>query len=208
MDVLTYAYSVHILLVVASGVLAIISPIVYGISIIRGSSRPHRITRFALCAVLILNLCSVIAAHGNLSTLVIAYVFAIQAFVIFGLSIWKGVGGRSALDWICLAIAAIGVILWQTSGNPVVAIWCSILADASAYTPAVIKTWRDPSSESHWTFTTGLASLVLSLLAYRLSIASAFQVYLLLMDGAMMLCIFREQIPGLRKPAEPQVDVP
>lgn len=192
---------VQSLLVVISIALALASPIAYMVSIARGTSRPHPLTRFALCAVLTLNFCSIYAANGNLGALSLAAVFALQAYIVFAMSLalstyrMKGEG----LDWICMGIVVVGLAGWQTTGNAVIGIVFSILADAAAYMPAVRKTRRDPSSESHWTYTLSIASVLFGLAAYPISIASAFQFYLLAIDGLMIWYIVRKK---------PAVDTP
>lgn len=183
-----YSMFVQSLLVAISIALALASPIAYMVSIARGTSQPHPLTRFALCAVLTLNFCSIYAANGNLGALGLAGIFAIQAYVVFGMSLaFSSYRMRGeTLDWICMGIVVIGLIGWQTTGSAIIGIVFSILADAAAYAPALRKTRRDPSSESHWTYTLSIVSVLFGLVAYPISIASAFQFYIIAIDGLMI----------------------
>ncbi len=181
-------------LLILSTALAIISPLSYVVSILRGTSRPHRITRFALCFVLCLNFASILAAHGNTGAKMLAGIFAAQALVVFALSIPFGMGGRGKFDWMCLGVATLGIVGWRTTGNPTVGVIFSVLADFSAYAPAIRKTWREPDSESHWTYTTSALAALLGLMAYPLSVASLFQLYIVVMDTAVVFCIYHKQV--------------
>jgi len=103
-------------------------------------------------------------------------------------------GGSSKVDWLCFGIAALGVVGWKITGNPVVAIWFSILADLSAYIPAFIKTWKHPKTESPWYYAlSGLAAL-LSLIAYKLDASSVFQIYIIVCCVIMVALIYRREL--------------
>lgn len=60
-------------------------------------------------------------------------------------------GGWSKIDKLCLVIALSGIVLWQTTKDPSLALYASILADFVGMVPALIKTFRFPETEI-WTF--------------------------------------------------------
>src|SRR6267142_243390 len=136
------------LLVTLSTIFLLIAPITYIVSILQERTKPHRMTRFILFFVTALNFLSILAVHGNIGADIFAGVMFAQSAVIFVLSLWRGVGGTTKLDWMCLAIAILGVIGWKITGNPVMGILFSILSDLSAYIPAFIKTWKHPYTET------------------------------------------------------------
>jgi hypothetical protein len=186
--------SISATLLVTSAIFLLISPIAYAISILRGESRPHRLTRLALMAALLLSFFSALGAHANLGTLVVTGIAALHGVVIFGLSMWRGMGGRSLFDWLCFGLAIIGLIGWQISGNALVGIWFAIFADAMAYVPAILKTWRHPHTEGHWFYTLSVIGTFLGLIAYPFSPASVFQVYLIVSALAMIFSIYHDRI--------------
>ncbi|HEY1835244.1 MAG TPA: hypothetical protein VGG13_00275 [Candidatus Saccharimonadales bacterium] len=114
-------------LVTLSTIFALVSPITYAVSIIRGNAKPHRMTRFALMVVLSVNFASIVAAHGNNGAKILTGIFCVQAIVIFGLSLWRGMGGTAVLDWTCLGVAVAGTIVWQLSRDPIVGVWRAFL---------------------------------------------------------------------------------
>lgn len=177
-----------------STIFVIISPITYIISILRGKTKPHRMTRFILAFVLTLNFLSIFAANGNKGALIFAGVIFLQGIIIFGLSLWKGVGGHSVFDWICLLIAITGILGWKATGNPIVGLLFSILADFSAYLPAFVKTWKYPQTEEPWFYTFGVISALLSLIAYKIELSSMFQIYIAVSSFVMIFFIFHKRI--------------
>jgi len=181
-------------LLILSTVFLLISPIAYAISIIRGRSRPHRLTRLSLMAAMLLSFVSALDADANPGTLILTGIFAVQSVVIFGMTLWRGMGGQSLFDWSCFVLSIVGLAAWQLSGNALVGIWFAIFADTAAYIPAFVKTWKHPHTEGHWFYTLGIIGTLFGLFAYPLSPASAFQVYVVAASLVMLFCIFR---PGI-----------
>jgi hypothetical protein len=178
----------------------LIAPVSYAISIIQGKSRPHRLTRLALMVELVLAFASALAIGANPGVLLLAGISAVHGVVIFSLSLWRGMGGDAKwLDWACFLVAILGMVMWRLSGNALTAMWFAIFADCMAYIPAYIKTWRHPDTENHWFYTFSVAGALLSLAAYPLEAASAFQLYIAASSLAMIACIYRQRL--FRPPA-------
>lgn len=192
-----------LLLVLSTGFL-LISPIAYAVSIIRGKSRPHRLTRLAVMAALLLSFFSAIGAGANVGTLLVTGIAAVHGVVIFALCMWRGMGGKTAFDWICFGLALMGLVAWQVSGNALVGMWFAVFGDVMAYVPAFVKTWKHPHTEDHWFYTLSMIGVLLSLVVYPLSAASVFQVYLIVCSLIMLFCIYRRQI--FRK-VDPEITV-
>lgn len=182
------------ILLILSAILVAVGPITYAASIIKGRTKPHRMTRFILSFVLTLNFVSILAAKGNIGAEVFAGITCLQALVIFGMSLWRGMGGTSKFDWICFAIAIIGVIGWKVTGDPIIGVWFSVLADLSAYLPAFVKTYHHPHTESPWYYLLAGFAAFFSLIAYKIEAASIFQIYILVCVFIMLGLIYRKEL--------------
>lgn len=191
-----YTSVVHRTLIVASIVLGAYSPIRYIQDIRKGRSTPHRVTRFALCVSLVLTFFSTMAAHGSVLALLLIGGYAACGMESFRLSMRKGVGvgGTSKSDVFCLVAALAGTAGWALSGDPVVAVVCSIVADITAYIPTVIQTRRNPTGESHWTYTLSAIAAGISVMIYPFTTGSWFPAYLVFIGTVMVLCI---KLPAL-----------
>lgn len=93
------------------------------------------------------------------------------------------------LDFACLALGVVGMVLWAITKDPNAAILFSILVDLAAGTPTVIKAWTHPETESSVAYS-------LSTLGFGLGVLSihnwtfqnyAFLVYLLAVNGLLAL---------------------
>lgn len=188
------------LYVVLSIVLPIISPIIYVRSILQGISRPQRMTRLVTLLITVLTFASVVA-QGNKAAVGLAVISMLQAIVIFGFSLRFGMGGRNRLDFICLAIALCGIILWQTTGSSLLALYASIMADFAGYIPALIKTYRFPRTED-WRFYAldCLAGCFAGLAVGNFAPAMlAYPLYIFVINAAMVSFIVTRQYgrPGM-----------
>lgn len=185
------------LLIVFSTLLALISPLIYAQAILKGNAKPHRTTRFILLLITTLATVSLFAQHDTVA-IWLAGVSTLQSILIFVLSIKRGMGGWEKRDLLCLCIATLGIVLWQTTKNPVIALYASILADFMGMIPALIKTFHFPKTEV-WTFyALDTAAAFLNLLAVKNFTLQAvsYPAYIMVINFAMILLIIRpEPIP-------------
>ena len=194
-------------LLALSTVLIIAAGIIYCASILSGRTKPHRTTRFVVLVVLTLNFFSIMAARSNTGAEVysgILFVSAI-AFLVLSFRPGSGMGGTSVFDWICLVVALAGVAAWQIANNPILGVWFAILADLVAYLPAYLKTWRHPHTESPWLYGLSASASFLSLIAYKISAVSAFQIFTIICSLAMLVCIYHTG-PPLKAAAKRKLD--
>lgn len=115
------------------------------------------------------------------------------------MSLWRGMGGSSIIDYVCLGISLVGIIGWKVTGNPLVAVLFSVMANLAAYVPAYIKTWRLPQTESPWFYIIAAIAAFLSLIAYKIEAASVFQVYVILSALVMIVCIYHKELPQIKR---------
>lgn len=173
-----------------SSVLALISPFVYAKAILLGEAKPHRTTRLVLLVITALATASLFAQHDTVA-IWLAGISTIQSIIVFTLSIKYGMGGWEKKDLLCLAIAVGGIILWQTTKNPVIALYASIVADFTGMIPALIKTYHFPKTEV-WTFylLDTVAGLFSIFAVKDWSIAGlSYPLYILLINLVMVLII-------------------
>lgn len=160
-------------------IIGFITPIVGISSIIRGNFRPQRMTRFLIFIISLLFV-GTLLAQGDRNGIFIAAAQLLGSFIIFLLSIRRGIGGYSRFDVFILLLAVLSLILWRTTDNPTLGLIMSIVTDMISFTPTIIKTWNLPETEE-WKFYLSdvLASFfsILSIVNYSLE-TLAFPVYI------------------------------
>lgn len=180
------------LFIVISSIFALISPIVYAKAILKGKARPHRTTRFVLLLITLLSTASLFAQHNTVA-IWLAGTTAIQSIIVFILSLKKGMGGWAKIDILCLVIALLGIILWQTTNDPSLGLYASVAADLTGMLPTLIKTYRLPKTEIWAFYLLDMFAAIFNLLAVKTWTVQEFfyPVYILIINLAMVLLIIR-----------------
>lgn len=175
-------------LIASSIAMALISPVVYGFSMVNGVSRPARMTRFIIWVAATISLFSLIA-DGSTGAVWLAGIFSIRSFFLFVMSLKYGLGGWGKIDKASLALSALGLLAWQIFDQPLMALSAAIAADLIGFIPAYVKTWKEPSSEGPWFYVIEAAAVVLNIILIgEWSIDLVFPVYILI-SGLIMLAI-------------------
>ena len=118
--------------------------VVYIVSIFKGPTRPQRITWLLWSILGVVYLLSAIRSQGNV---IYSTAALFQPFIIFLLALKFGVGGRSRLDLISLAIAFFALILLGFTKSPVTSILLCLFVDAIGAALTIRKIILDPGSE-------------------------------------------------------------
>jgi len=107
-------------------------------------------------------------------------------------SYWK----LEIFDYICGAFSVLALILWAITKEPLIAIFFSIISDAFAATPTIIKSWKHPDTESSEAYTSGLFNSLTSFFALRTFGISelAFPIYLVLVNSSLIITIYRKRL--------------
>lgn len=169
--------------VILGALFNIVGSATYAFNTIKGKTKPNRVTWFLWA------LAPLIAFAAQVNTGV-TYVALMTFMVGFGPLIifvssfinrkayWK----ITKLDIICGAVSLLALILWLITGQGVLAIIFSILADFIAGVPTLVKAFNEPETEHHSVFRNGAISAAITLLVIKDWTFSnyAFAVYILL----------------------------
>jgi hypothetical protein len=184
-----------VLLIIGS-LLPIASSFTYIVSILRGKSRPQRMTRLLLVIITALATLS-LWANGDSSGVWLALASFLEAVAIWVLSLKRGVGGAGRLDIVCFVLCIVGVAFWLISGHSLVGLFASIVADLIACIPSLHKTIRMPHTESFWFYLLGAVAGLSIVLAGPLTWeAVIFPAYILLIDLSFAVVIGRGKYRG------------
>jgi len=159
----TTVYGVHdtrTILGVIAGVLALAQAVPYIRSILQGKTRPSR-TAYVIWTIVELVATLSYITSGARTTIYFPIAITVTAVAILLLSIKRGIGGASRLDFACFGLAAVAITLWVTTGSAVLALYTSAAAGTLGYLPVFVKSHHRPSTENFtsWAMTTGAATL-------------------------------------------------
>jgi hypothetical protein len=179
---------------ILAAALATISHIFYIVAIIRGQTKPSRITWFIWAALGII-IASTYYYSGARSTLWVPIGEAFWYTAIAILSVKYGVGGWQKIDKIALVGVAISGVLWYISGSPIWGLVAALGVDLMAAAPTIYKSYKNPETEdkSAWILTS-LGSLinVIAINSWVFSII-VYPLYMLIMNGSITALLFKRK---------------
>ena len=164
---------------------------------LKGKTKPNKITWLMWSIAPMIATVAALSSGVGISILPV-FMSGFGPFLVFISSLanknsyWK----LQKFDYFCGAFSILALILWIITKNPNIAILFSILSDASAAAPTIIKAWKHPETESINAYTTGLFNIFTGFFAIQTWNFSslAFSVYLIISNTLITLFIWRGKI--------------
>jgi hypothetical protein len=188
----------HAFLAIAGTVINFVACLGYARAVLRGDATPNRVTWFLWAFVPLIAAAAQWRAGVGISTLVVLSVGAGPACVLLASIVWgRGSWQLGPFDYVCGACSLAALALWAVTGDPVVAIVLSILADAAAALPTLRKAWLAPATEDRLAYLISLVGMILGILSVQEATFSAyaFNIYLVAASGALVLILYWPRRP-------------
>lgn len=169
--------------VIVGAIIAAIGSLSYLIDTVKGRVKPNRVS------FLLWSLAPLIAFFAEIKQGVgiqalMTFIVGILPLTIFIASFVnkKAVWNLTGFDLICGALSIIGLVFWYITKSGNIAIIFSIVADALAAVPTVVKSFNYPETESAWPYFASTISAILTLLTVTVwNVANiAFPLYIVL----------------------------
>ena len=139
---------------------------------------------------------SAMIASGSQWVVLILFANTFLCIFIAVYSIFKKVGVWSTTKWdyMFFGLGILGLVLWQTFDMPILALICSIIADFSFGIPTMIKTIKNPKTETYFIWLTASIADLFSLFSAKSFTFSelAFSTYLFIFEFTMLLIILND----------------
>jgi hypothetical protein len=154
--------------VIVGAIIAAAGSLSYLIDTLKGRVKPNRVS------FLLWSLAPLIAFFAEIKQGVgiqalMTFIVGFLPFTIFISSFVnkKAVWNLTGFDLICGTLSIIGLVLWYITKSGNIAIIFSILADALAAMPTVVKSFNYPETESAWPYFASTISAILTLLTVK-----------------------------------------
>jgi uncharacterized membrane protein len=178
--------------VILGALIGFIGTTTYLISTLKGETKPNKVSWFVWSLAPLIAFWAQINQGVGLVSLM-TFMVGFGPLLVFLASFvnkkasWK----ITRLDLICGTLSIIGLILWQMTQVGNIAILFSLLADALAAVPTVIKSYKYPETENYWVyFLVGISSIItlLAIKDWNFETA-AFPIYIFLIDLLLFVLI-------------------
>ena len=162
----------------------------YAVAVLRRRARPNIVTWF------LWGLTPMIAVAAQLddrpgAEVVVTFVLGLGPLVVTAVALCtdRSASRLTPFTVSCAGVALVGIVLWQLTDRPVLAIVFCIVADLFATLPTLRKAYADPGSEHAPSY---LVSVLAALAAFgviehRDFTAAGFALYLFLVDATLFL---------------------
>ncbi|MBP6859156.1 MAG: hypothetical protein KBC69_00830 [Candidatus Magasanikbacteria bacterium] len=189
-------------LVVVSAVISISGSVSYIKDTLKGKTKPNRISWSLWAFASLVGAFAAFSAQADLwatSRIFIAGFIPLIVFIVSFVnknSYWK----LTLFDSLCGVCSIIALIIWLVIDSPALAILFAALGDGLATLPTIVKAWKYPETESGYLFIASLISVLLVLPSIPKwdIVNSAFQVYLLIANVALIFSIYRKRLGFVR----------
>lgn len=171
-------------------IVGFLSPIIGITSVLKGSFKPQRMTRFLIMLVSFLFV-GTLFANGDRNGIYLASAQLLGSIAMFYLSLRRGMGGNTRLDWMVFAMAIGSLIVWQTTANPFLGLVMSIVTDFIGFVPTLVKTWKYPETEEWKFYMSDVVASIFSILSIgAFSLGNlAFPIYIFLINITSVVMI-------------------
>ncbi len=177
-------------LVFVGALIQIIALIPYGIEVIRGTTKPNKITWLLWSVAPMIG--AIAAASKGVGWAVLpVFMSGFAPLVIFILSLFskKAYWELKLFDYYCGGASIIALILWAITKEANLAIIFAIISDGLAAAPTLIKSWTDPDSETPIAYLISLIAVLTTFAAVTVKdfASLAFPIYLTFIDFTLWL---------------------
>ena len=163
---------------IGGGILQIVSVIPYIRDMIKGTTRPNVVTYVIYFILALISLFAQWSAGASWSIFILLAV-SINTFIVIILC-FNGFGYKKygLLDWACLLLGVVAIVVWRITNNPMAALFTALLANILGDIPTIIKTYKEPHTELALSWFIAACAAVLGIISTRLDLANLlFPVY-------------------------------
>jgi hypothetical protein len=178
---------------ILAGILGIVGAVPYIYDTYRRKTKPQRFAWVIFLIVSVISFASQFSLGARASLFFFGWIVC-NNVIIVALSLRKngGYGGLSLVNVVSFCLALAGIVLWQMTNSPVVALVGALVADGIGASLIVVKSYLHPQSETVFMWFLGIISGVLNILAvgsFQPALL-AFPVYLTIFDVLIVLAVF------------------
>ncbi|MFT5280856.1 MAG: hypothetical protein ACI9AR_000292 [Flavobacteriaceae bacterium] len=185
---------IKVLFGVFSSIFILVGGIPYLIDIHKKKAQPHILSWLGWAFITALGAFAMMAEGSTwVVTILFANTLLCLSVVMYSIIKKTGVWSTSTYDFIFFGFGILGLVLWQALDIPLIALVSAILADFFFGLPTIIKTFKDPKTETPFVWITATISGLLSLFAAQnFSFHEiAYPLYLFIFDIIVLLLVLK-----------------
>lgn len=132
---------------IIAGILQAFSAIPYIRDMFVGKTRPNAVSYVIWGFLALIAVFAQLSAGASWSIILIAVVAFNTCFIATLSLVGYGYTKYGLVDWVCLALGVVAIVVWQITSNPITALLFAVSANIISAIPTVVKTYREPHTE-------------------------------------------------------------
>jgi len=180
------------LVLVIAGIADLLANVPYIKDSLKGKTKPNTASWSTWALINGITVIAAINAGGATNTVILGFTYFLATLTILLIALFRGTRKYTILDGTCQFLAIVGVILWQFSGNPNVALLFVIVSGEVAAIPTFRHAYGYPHEETLSSFVmASLIAVIFVCLATTASFASlAVPIDLVIGNGIIATIIY------------------
>lgn len=179
----------------AATILSVVAFVPYIRSILQNKTRPSSASWWTWTLLAFITVISSRAAGAPWAVLILPIWLCISQLGVAILALKQGDNNWDRLNQFCVAGALAGTLLWVVTGEPLIALLVSIVADFLASVPNFRHIWKNPEQENRLGWMLGWGSAMLEILTIRnWSLAeSGWAIYFFINMSIVFILLYRSK---------------
>lgn len=182
-------------------VISMVGYIPYIYSTLRNRTKPH-VFSWLIWAIMMGVMCMAQLEKGAGAGAWVMMLSSSMCCFITLLAVFKGTRFITRMDWSALTLAAVGIGLWQVTGDPLLAVLLMISVDVLAIIPTIRKSWHRPHEELAWLYGVNVVRFSISIFALEaINVVTVlpFVTVIIAEGGLCLMIIYRRLIIEKRR---------
>lgn len=187
--------------VLVAAAITFIGIFLYALSTFQGKTRPNKVTWILWTIIPFITFFAQLSEGvGWVSLFSLAYALGPLLVVIASFTNKKAYWQVSAFDIACGVISLLAILLWWATGDGILAIVFSIVADFTAGLPTLIKGYKAPETENISAFVVGIISALITLATIQTWTVATYLFPLYILLDSLLLCLTIKVFSRMRSP--------
>jgi hypothetical protein len=180
------------LILIIAGVVDLSANVPYIIDSLRGTTKPNTASWSTWTVINGITIVAALQAGDAINTVVLGFTYFAASLSVLLIALFKGMREYTLFDGICQLLAIIGIVIWQVSGNPNIALLFVIISGEMAALPTFRHAYIFPNEETLSSYViASMVAIVFVLSATTISFASlAVPIDLVIGNGIIATIIY------------------
>ncbi len=171
----------------------------YILDTVKGKTKPNIVSWFTWTLLSVIGM-AVAISEGAITAAILSGASALATMSVTVLGLRRGIKHYTFFDGACQVAALVGIVLWQITKQPELAVAIAVMADMVASLPTQKHAWQEPFAETWQAFAAGAvgSAIALATVSQFSFVALAYPIWLFLVNFITLVIIGYRRLKARR----------